>query len=113
LASSLKSAVLGFEGLTLYDLLELYGIGIAEGALSNRAGAIAFSFLWLCFLSHFYLKFNSYIPRFSSRFLKFVEEGVPPNTFYAIENIINDILHTSNSGLSTGFVLSIFLMLMV
>jgi membrane protein len=25
------------EGLTLYDLLELYGIGIAEGALSNRA----------------------------------------------------------------------------
>jgi hypothetical protein len=42
-------------------------------------------------VSHFYLKFNFHRD-FSSRFLKFVEEGVPPNTFYAIENIINDIL---------------------
>jgi membrane protein len=45
LASSLKSAAV-LARLTLYDLLELYGIGIAEGALSNRAGAIAFSFFY-------------------------------------------------------------------
>jgi membrane protein len=36
---------------------------------------------------------------------------VPPNTYEAIEAIINDILNTSHSSLlSTGFVLSIFLM---
>jgi len=37
------------EGLTLYDLLEHYGIGVAEGALSNRAGSIAFSFFMALF----------------------------------------------------------------
>jgi membrane protein len=38
LASSLKSAVALARRINFYDLLELYGIGIAEGALSNRAG---------------------------------------------------------------------------
>ena len=115
LARSLKKVELPWlEGLTLYDLLELYGIGIAEGALSNRAGAIAFSFFMALFpFALFILNLIPYIPieGFQGDFLKFVEEGVPPNTFYAIENIINDILHNSDSGLlSTGFLLSIFLM---
>ena len=115
LARTLKKVQLPWlEGLTLYDLMELYGIGIAEGALSNRAGAIAFSFFMALFpFALFILNLIPYIPieGFQEDFLKFVEEGVPPNTFYAIENIINDILHTSHSGLlSTGFVLSIFLM---
>ncbi|MBT8270405.1 MAG: ribonuclease BN, partial [Bacteroidia bacterium] len=34
----------GFEGLSLYDLLEMYLIGIVEGALTTRASAIAFNF---------------------------------------------------------------------
>ena len=33
----------GFEGLSAYDLTEMYVIGIIEGALSSRASAIAFS----------------------------------------------------------------------
>jgi membrane protein len=48
------------EGLTLYDLLELYGIGIAEGALSNRAGAIRVYFYGFVSFALFYLKFNSH-----------------------------------------------------
>ena len=41
----LKSIKLpGFEGLSLYDLLEMYIIGIVQGALTTRASAIAFSF---------------------------------------------------------------------
>lgn len=38
------------QGLSFYDLLELYVLGIAESALSYHASAIAFSFLWRCFL---------------------------------------------------------------
>jgi membrane protein len=115
LARALKKVELPWlEGLTLYDLLELYVIGITEGALSNRAGAIAFSFFMALFpFALFILNLIPYIPieGFQGDFLKFVEDGVPPNTFYAIENIINDILHTSHSGLlSTGFLLSVFLM---
>ena len=32
------------HGLSFYDLIELYLIGIVEGAISYRAAAIAFSF---------------------------------------------------------------------
>jgi membrane protein len=102
------------EGLTLYDLIELYFIGIAEGALSNRAGAIAFSFFMALFpFALFILNLIPYIPieGFQGDFLKFVADGVPPNTYYAVANIVNDILHNSHSGLlSSGFLLSIFLM---
>ena len=39
----------GFEGLSIYDLLEIYIIGIVRGALTARAGAIAFSFFMAIF----------------------------------------------------------------
>lgn len=102
------------EGLTLYDLLELYGLGIAGGAMSNRAAAIAFSFFMSLFpFALFILNLIPFIPieGFQDDFLKFVSDGVPPNTYSAIESIIQDILNNSHSGLiSTGFFLSIFLM---
>jgi membrane protein len=98
----------------MYDLLELYGIGITEGALSYRAGAIAFSFFMALFpFELFILNLIPYIPieGFQEDFMQFVSEGVPPKTFDAIATIINDILHNSHSGLlSSGFLLSIFLM---
>jgi membrane protein len=114
-ASYLKGVKLVWlAGLSLYDLMELYIIGVAEGALSNRAGSIAFSFFMALFpFALFIFNLIPYIPieGFQEDFLKFVSEGVPPNTYYAIENIVNDILHNSNSGLlSTGFILSIVLM---
>ena len=40
----------GLEGLSLYDLIELYIIGIARGALTARASAIAYSFFMALFL---------------------------------------------------------------
>jgi membrane protein len=100
--------------LSLYDLLELYIVGIVEGALSYRASSIAFSFFMALFpFALFILNLIPYIPieGFQQDFLKFVEHGVPPHTYDAIANIINDILNNSHSGLiSWGFLLSIFLM---
>lgn len=102
------------EGLSFYDLLELYFIGIAKGAFSYRASAIAFSFFMALFpFALFILNLIPYIPieGFQADFLKFVEESVPPNTYEAIYKIINDILNNSYKGLlSSGFLLSIFLM---
>ena len=101
-------------GLSLYDLLELYIIGIMEGALSYRAAAIAFSFFMALFpFTLFILNLIPYIPieGFQDDFLTFVQDGVPPNTFEAISKTINDILHNSYNGLlSSGFIMSIFLM---
>jgi len=102
------------EGLSFYDLLELYFIGIAKGAFSYRASAIAFSFFMALFpFALFILNLIPHIPieGFQADFLKFVEESVPPNTYEAIEKIIKDILSHSYKGLlSSGFFLSIFLM---
>lgn len=102
------------KGLSLYDLLEIYTIGIVEGAISYRAGAIAFSFFMALFpFALFILNLIPYIPitGFQSDFMQFVAEGVPPRTYDAIASIINDILNNSHSGLlSTGFFLSIILM---
>ncbi len=102
------------HGLSLYELLVLYISGIIEGALSYRAAAIAFSFFMALFpFTLFILNLIPYIPiaGFQEDFLNFVQEGVPPNTYDAISKIINDILHNSyDSLISTGFIMSIFLM---
>lgn len=111
----LKTIRLGWlEGLSLYELLEIYIIGIADGALTYRAAAIAFSFFMALFpFALFILNLIPYIPisGFEADFLRFVEGGVPPRTYEAIAVIINDIMTNSHSGLlSWGFFLSIFLM---
>ena len=102
------------QGLSFYDLSEFYILGIVEGALSYHASAVAFSFFMALFpFTLFILNLIPYIPieGFQVDFLEFVKEGVPPNTYDAIYKIISDILNNSHSGLlSTGFLLSIFLM---
>ena len=102
------------EGLSLYDIVELYLLGIVKGAFSYRASAVAFSFFMALFpFALFILNLIPYIPieNFQDDFLFFVEKGVPPNTYEAIELIIKDIMNTSyKSLLSSGFILSIFLM---
>ena len=101
------------KGLSLYDLLKLYGSGIVEGDLAYRASAISFSFFMALFpFALFILNLIPFIPinGFQQDFLQFVAEGVPPKTYDAIAIIIADILLNSHSGLlSTGFLLSIFL----
>ncbi len=115
IARGLKKVKLPWlQGLTLYELLEIYGLGIAESALTYRAAAIAFSFFMSIFpFALFILNLIPFIPipGFQDDFLNFVETNVPPNTYDAVAVILHDILNNSQSSLlSTGFVLSIFLM---
>jgi membrane protein len=102
------------QGLSFYDLMKIYLIGIAEGAISYRAAAIAWSFFMALFpFALFILNLIPYIPieGFQEDFLSFVQQSVPPTTYDAIFTIINDILTNSNTGLiSTGFFMAILLM---
>ena len=111
-AKSIKFSSL--QGLSLYDILEMYVLGIFKGAFSYRASAVAFSFFMALFpFALFILNLIPFIPleNFQDDFLRFVENGVPPNTFDAIETILKDIMGTSHQGLlSSGFILSILLM---
>ncbi len=105
----------GLEGLSFYDLLELYTIGIVRGALTTRASAIAFSFFMALFpFLLFVLIIIPYIPidDFKIEFLRFLESVLPPNTSdFFFQNIFENIEQTQRGGLlSSVFVLSIALM---
>ncbi len=115
LAALLKKVKLpGMEGLSLYDLLEMYIVGVAQGALSARASAIAFSFFTALFpFLLFILIVIPYIPveGFEQDFMGFLESFLPPNTSdFFFENIFENI-NTKRGGLiSSVFALSVFLM---
>lgn len=105
----------GLEGLSLYDLLELYVIGIVKGALTTRASAIAFNFFMALFpFLLFVLILIPYIQveGFQKEFLSFLESFLPPQTSdFFFSNIFENIENSERGGLlSSVFVLSILLM---
>lgn len=104
----------GLEGLTFYDLLELYITGIVKGALTTRASAIAFSFFMALFpFLLFVLIIIPYVPidDFKIEFLRFLESFLPPRTSdFFFESIFEGIDNSQRGGLiSSVFVLSIAL----
>lgn len=104
----------GFEGLSIYDLLEMYFIGIVKGAMTYRASAISFSFFMAIFpFLLFILNLIPYVPvdNFQNDFLGFIQGLLPPNTADFFDGIIKDIAVNRRGGLlSSVFFLSIFLM---
>jgi len=122
LARALKKVKLpGFEGLSVYDLLEMYILGVVEGALSTRASSIAFSlFLALFPLLIFMVTLVPFIidifslenPKFDEGFPIFLESFLPTATGDYFEEIYQQIKNQKPQGglLSSAFLLSIFLM---
>ena len=104
----------GLEGMSLYDVLEMYTIGIVEGALTTRAGGIAYSFFMAIFpFMLFVLTLIPYIPidGFQESLMTLIAEILPPKTFEAVDSVLLDIINNKQAGLlSFGFLLSIFLM---
>ncbi|MCB0398513.1 MAG: YihY/virulence factor BrkB family protein [Winogradskyella sp.] len=105
----------GFEGLSIYDLLELYVMGIVKGALTTRASAIAFSFFTAIFpFLLFVIILIPYIPieNFQKEFLDFLNSVLPPQTSeFFVSNIFENISGGSGAGLlSSVFLLSMLLM---
>ena len=109
-----KIKVPGLEGMSLYDVIEMYIIGIVEGALTTRAGGIAYSFFMAIFpFLLFILTLIPYIPieGFQEGLFSFIKDILPPQTFEAVSVVIGDIVNNQYGGLlSFGFLLSIFLM---
>src|SRR5699024_1103696 len=102
------------NGLRLYDFLKIYIKGLSQGILSYRASSIAYSFFMALFpFALFVLNLIPYIPieGFQEDFMRFIADSVPPNTYGAIESILEDIMNNSyRSLLSSGFLLSVLLM---
>lgn len=104
-----------FEGLSVYDLLELYALGIVKGTLTTRASAIAFSFFTAIFpFLLFVIILIPIIPYdgFQKEFLDFLEYFLPPQTSdFFVTNIFENLEGNKQAGLlSSVFLLSMFLM---
>ncbi len=121
LAALLKRIKLpAFEGLSLYDLIEMYIVGIFQGALSSRASAIAFSlfmalFPLLIFMVTLVPFLVSYLSLgnadFDTEFLSFLESFLPTATGEYFGEIYQQIKDQKRGGLlSSAFLISIFLM---
>ena len=111
----LKIKLPGMEGMTLFDLSEMYLSGIVKGALTSRAGSIAFSFFIALFpFALFVLTLIPFVPieGFQDNFMSFIFKVLPSKEASdAVAHVLNDIA-TNKYGelLSFGFILSIFLM---
>lgn len=109
-----KIKVPGLEGMTLYNLMEMYVIGIINGAVTSRAGSIAFSFFMALFpFVLFLLNLIPFIPidHFQEDFMYLIEQALPPKTADSVDMVIRDIANNAHGGLlSSVFILSIFLM---
>ncbi|UZO80067.1 YihY/virulence factor BrkB family protein [Aquimarina sp. ERC-38] len=109
-----KIVLPGFEGLSLYDLIEIYTIGIIRGTFTARAGSISWSFFLSLFpFLLFLLNLIPYVPieSFHSEFYQFINGILPRQSAAFFQNIYNDIYLNPRGGLlSTVFILSIFLM---
>lgn len=104
----------GLQGMSLYDLIEMYFTGILKGALTTRAGGISYSFFMAIFpFLLFVLTLIPYISidGFQEGLFSLIAEILPPKTFEVSQQIIEDILVNQRAGLlSFGFVTSMFLM---
>ena len=109
----------GFSGFSIFDLLEMYVIGIVKGALSYRAGSISFSFFmalfpFLLFILNL-IPFVDMIPsvrieNFDHIFLSYIELFLPSETQIFFTDIFEDIRNKPRGGLlSSVFILSVFL----
>ena len=101
----------------MYDLLELYVVGIIKGALTARAGSISFSFFMALFpFLLFVLNLIPFIPtvfsieNFDIVLLDFIETLLPADTHGFFNDIFKDIQSKPRGGLlSSVFILSIVL----
>lgn len=117
----LKKVKIGaLEGLSVYELLSIYGSGLIKGALGSRASAIAFSIfmalfpliIFLVTLIPFvipYIKVGN--QPFDTQFLLFLESFLPQATGEYFGEVFKEIKEQKSGGLlSSSFIISIFLM---
>ncbi|MFL2572671.1 MAG: YhjD/YihY/BrkB family envelope integrity protein, partial [Flavobacteriaceae bacterium] len=104
----------GAVSISLYQLLELYVIGILKGTLTTRASSIAFSFFLSLFpFLIFVLNIIPFVPidNVESTFSSFFLSIAPSEAQDFLNGVLYDIQSKPRGGLlSTTFVLSIFFM---
>ncbi|MEZ5002554.1 MAG: YihY/virulence factor BrkB family protein [Chitinophagales bacterium] len=106
----LKKATLpGFEGVPIYNVIQMFRNEIQNDALSVRAAAISFNFILALFpTSIFIFTLIAYIPieGFDETLLNYIKTIMPAGTYATLDTTIHDIINNRRGGLlSVTFVL--------
>jgi membrane protein len=106
-----KGVVLpGFNGVSIYDALNLFFRALFLGALPQRAASIAFSFFLAIFPTIlFFFTVIPYLPikNLSEKVLNLLAETVPPSIYTLIADLVTDITSRTHFGLlSFGFIIA-------
>lgn len=106
-----KSVVLpGFNGVSIYDAMNLFVRALFFGALPQRAASIAFSFFLAIFPTIlFFFTAIPYLPvkNLNEKVLNLLHETIPPSLYTLIADLVNDITSRSHFELlSFGFIMA-------
>ena len=104
----------GYKDLSLYKLSKIYANGLVKGALTSRAGSVAFSFFMAFFpFLLFMLNVIPFIPiaHLNETFTLFMESLMPDSSKGFFMSIYQDIQENRHGGLlSSSFLMSIIFM---
>jgi membrane protein len=107
-----KNKIPGLEGMSFYHFFDMYISGILKGALTSRAGAIAFNFFMAIFpFLLFTLNLLPFLPIDSNDFRAVINSLAPTETASFLQGIVDDILNNQRDGLLiSNLILAMFLM---
>ena len=107
-----KIKLLGFSGLSIYDVTRFFWKGLMEGAITTRASSLAFNFFLAFFpLIIVFFTLIPYIPiaGLQETLMELLSVVLPPSTNEVTFNTLDDIINNPRGGLlSIGFILALY-----
>jgi membrane protein len=102
----------GFDGMSLYDVVDFFIRGIQRGSITSRASAFSFNFFLAIFPAIiFFFTIIPYIPisGFQDTLLELLRDFIPEKAYGTVEETLFDIIKRPHGGLlSVGFILAMY-----
>ncbi len=102
----------GFDGLSLYDVARFFILGIRNGAITTRAGSIAYRFFLAVFpMLLFFIAVIPYIPidNFQATLLTLLSQYLPEDVYLFVRDTMADLITQQRGGiLSASFFAALF-----
>jgi len=102
----------GFGGLSLYQVLQFFLIGLQEGRITTRASAVCFRFiLAIPPLLIVFLTLIPFVPidNFQDSIMTYLDRAMPGDTFSLVESTLDDLVNKKQETLiSLSFLLTLF-----
>ncbi len=109
---SKKFILPGFDGLSLFQVLQFFFLGLQKGRITTRASAVCFRFvLAIPPLLIVFLTVIPFIPieNFQESLLTYLERAMPGDSYSLVESTLDDLVNKKqNTLISVSFFLTLF-----